>query len=217
MRDNGRMGRERVDCPYSCGEVTFERAGGSRGDRAVYSEIGSCRGRLSENCSYPKPKRGELLATVGPEVSRSILGKTIDSTSDSPPASNLESGYFWWEMPVNFSNACLLDSFFANSASAPRPLGSNLSRRLVITLDGCDVESQSGEIGDDGKLEVRDEEAVREVGRPSLRFGNEMELDRVCECFRLRAVVAVDDEDEGSNGEGSCGDGVGLSRTDWSS
>lgn len=117
-----------------------------------------------------------------------MTGSMIDSTSDSSLSVLVLASERDPDCPVSFSNALRLDSSLALSASAPLPLGSNFSRRLVTTLDGWTVavavESDSGETGEEGKLEVNDDEPVNEdEARPSLRLGSEMELDRVWECF----------------------------------
>jgi hypothetical protein len=81
---------------------------------------------------------------------------------------------------VSFSRALCRLSFLSISASAPRPLGSNLSLVPLITPDIRERPSAvgPGDEGDPGKLGVGDG-TPREVGRPSLRLGKEMELDRV--------------------------------------
>jgi hypothetical protein len=129
--------------------------------------------------------------------------------------------------PVSFSRALRLDSSLAFSASAPLPLGSNLSflpvklklsRRLgevvleleldAVMLLAVMVNGAVGDVGEDGKL---GDESIpipnpdpRPAGLfPNLRFGKEMELDRVCECLFVLDLAGVGgdgDVDEGHVG-----------------
>jgi len=126
----------------------------------------------------PKPENG-LADEATDEVS---------SSSSSGRAISFDglSGKVGEDDPVSFSSARRLYSSFSFSASAPRPLGSNLSLVPCMVLEGREpVDGEDGLEGKDGELGI-----PSETGRDvSLRLGRDIELDRVCECRLVRAGV----------------------------
>jgi len=104
----------------------------------------------------------------------------VSSSSRSGRAISFDglSGMTGENDPVSFSKARRLYSSFSFSASAPRPLGSNLSLVPCMALDGREpVEGDDGLEGKEGELGI-----PSETGREdSLRLGRDIELERVCE------------------------------------
>ena len=95
-------------------------------------------------------------------------GSAISACGDG---SRMESRF-----PTKASSAFRRDSSFDLSASAPRPEGSNFSLDAFTTgLIRAFCSGPVGEHGDEGKL---GEEIPKEVGRPTLRFGREIDDDR---------------------------------------
>jgi len=126
----------------------------------------------------PKPEKGLAEEATEEESSSSSSGSAISFPGLSGNIGDAE--------PVSFSSAFRLYSSFSFSASAPRPLGSNLSLVPCIMLVGRDpLDGDDGLEGKEGELGM-----PSETGRDdSLRLGSDMELERVCECRLVRAGV----------------------------
>jgi hypothetical protein len=130
-----------------------------------------------EEDEFGRPKLNE----PKPEKGRAAEEATEDpsSSSSSGRAISAEglSGKVGEGVPVSFSSALRRYSSFSFPASAPRPLGSNLSRAPPYVEFGR--VTPDGDDGDDGK---DGEFTLSEAGRDdNFRLGKEIELERVCE------------------------------------
>lgn len=117
----------------------------------------------------PNPENGLAEEATDEPSSSSRSGSAI-----SWPGLSGRSGEGVGE-PVSFSSAFRRYSSFSFSASAPRPLGSNLRRVPRIEFGRDKFAGDEGEDGKEGEFGIPSEVGL-EV---SFRFGSEIEFDRV--------------------------------------